>query len=172
MTRTLLCGCVRMSVALIAMWANIAEAARPEPPFTNDPYPSTYQPPPRVDTLIVDVTILDGAGKRIENGEILLREGKIVAIGHGLARENVTTVQGRGRWVTPGIIDVHCHNGTYVLPLTSLSDLVLWSGDPFSIYTRAYQVFIDGALVYDRAAPDRLPGADFGLGRPEMGGRQ
>jgi imidazolonepropionase-like amidohydrolase len=49
------------------------------------------------------------------------------------------------------------------------ADLVIWSGDPFSIYTRADQVFIDGALAYDRAAPERAPRSDFELGRAEMG---
>lgn len=111
----------RASVVLMAALAGMtAEAARPSPPFTLDPYPSTYQPLPRTDTLIVDVTILDGAGTRIDQGEILLRDGRIAAVGRSLPRQNVTVVEGKGRWVTPGIIDVHSHNGTYVLPLTSL----------------------------------------------------
>ena len=31
-----------------------------------------------------------------------------------------------------------------------MADLVVWSGNPFSVYTRADQVYIDGARVYDR----------------------
>lgn len=113
--------CGRVGVALIAAFAGAdIEAARPSPPFTADPYPSTYRPLSRTDTLIVDVTILDGAGGRIDRGEILLRDGRIAAVGRGLSRDSATVVQGQGRWVTPGIIDVHSHNGTYVLPLTSL----------------------------------------------------
>ena len=30
------------------------------------------------------------------------------------------------------------------------ADVVLWSGDPFSVYTRAEKVWIDGALLFDR----------------------
>ena len=45
------------------------------------------------------------------------------------------------------------------------ADLVLWSGDPFSVYTRAEQVFIDGALVFDRGDPRRQPRSDFEIGR-------
>ena len=113
--------CSRAGLALIAIFAGASlQAAKPAPPFTNDPYPSTYQPLPRADTLIVDVTILDGAGGRIDRGEILLRDGRIAAVGSGLPRDNAMVVQGGGRWVTPGIIDVHSHNGTYVLPLTSM----------------------------------------------------
>lgn len=111
----------RVSAALLALATGTSiEAARPEPPFSIDPYPSTYQPLPRTDTLIVDVTVLDGAGGRIDRGEILFRDGRIVAVGRDLPRANATLVEGKGRWVTPGIIDVHSHNGTYVLPLTSL----------------------------------------------------
>jgi imidazolonepropionase-like amidohydrolase len=121
MTKRLFRGLSHVGVVLIAAFSSTSsQAARPEPPFTIDPYPSTYQPLPRADTLIVDVTILDGVGGRMDQGEILLRDGRIAAVGHGLSRDNVTVVQGKGRWVTPGIIDVHSHNGTYVLPLTSL----------------------------------------------------
>jgi len=50
------------------------------------------------------------------------------------------------------------------------ADAVIWSGDPFSVYTHADQVFIDGALVYDRADPARRPRSDFELGQPSMQG--
>jgi imidazolonepropionase-like amidohydrolase len=46
------------------------------------------------------------------------------------------------------------------------ADVVLWSGDPFSVYTKAQRVWIDGALVYDRSDPDRQPQSDFELGGP------
>ncbi len=42
------------------------------------------------------------------------------------------------------------------------ADVVLWSGDPFSVYTRADLVFIDGALRHDRNAPRQT--SDFSLG--------
>jgi len=44
------------------------------------------------------------------------------------------------------------------------ADLVVWSGDPFSVYSRADLVFIAGDLVYDRAQPSTLPPSDFELG--------
>ena len=40
-------------------------------------------------------------------------------------------------------------------------DVVVWSGDPFSVYTKAELVFIDGALIYDRENPDPLLFGDF-----------
>jgi imidazolonepropionase-like amidohydrolase len=44
------------------------------------------------------------------------------------------------------------------------ADVVLWSGDPFSVYTRAEKVWIDGALRFDRADPTEWWRTDFELG--------
>jgi imidazolonepropionase-like amidohydrolase len=44
------------------------------------------------------------------------------------------------------------------------ADVVIWSGDPFSVYSEAERVFLDGALVYDRADPAVQPLSDFMLG--------
>ena len=49
------------------------------------------------------------------------------------------------------------------------ADVVIWSADPFSIYARADQVFIDGGLAYDRANPAFQPVSDFELGQPGFG---
>ncbi|MCL7971841.1 MAG: amidohydrolase [marine benthic group bacterium] len=44
------------------------------------------------------------------------------------------------------------------------ADVVIWSGDPFSVYSRADQVFIDGAVVFDRSRDSGNPVSDFELG--------
>jgi imidazolonepropionase-like amidohydrolase len=44
------------------------------------------------------------------------------------------------------------------------ADVVLWSGDPFSVYSRAEKVWIDGALLYDRTDPSEQWRTDFELG--------
>jgi imidazolonepropionase-like amidohydrolase len=44
------------------------------------------------------------------------------------------------------------------------ADLVLWSGNPFSVYTRAERVWIDGVSVFNRAEPDNNWRTDFELG--------
>ncbi len=46
------------------------------------------------------------------------------------------------------------------------ADLVIWNGNPFSVYALAEQVFIDGALIFDRANPPSRPRSDFLLGQP------
>lgn len=45
-----------------------------------------------------------------------------------------------------------------------MADVVLWTGNPFSVYSKAEKVFIDGALVYDRDDAKRRPTSDFTLG--------
>jgi imidazolonepropionase-like amidohydrolase len=44
------------------------------------------------------------------------------------------------------------------------ADVVLWSGDPFSVYTRAEKVWIDGAMLFDRSDPREQWRTDFELG--------
>jgi len=49
-------------------------------------------------------------------------------------------------------------------------DLVIWNGNPFSVYTRAEKVFVDGALVYDLNDPAYQAVSDFTLGSLEIEG--
>jgi imidazolonepropionase-like amidohydrolase len=44
------------------------------------------------------------------------------------------------------------------------ADVVLWSGDPFSVYTRTEKIWIDGAMVFDRSDPTQRWRTDFELG--------
>ncbi|HEX4961774.1 MAG TPA: amidohydrolase [Thermoanaerobaculia bacterium] len=88
-----------------------APAKPPEPPF-----PSTYQPIPSQPVLITNATILTAAGNRLQ-GSILLRDGKVAAVGANLdTPAGATVVDGKGKWVTPGIIDAHSHLGVYAAP--------------------------------------------------------
>ncbi|WP_051048541.1 amidohydrolase [Robiginitomaculum antarcticum] len=45
------------------------------------------------------------------------------------------------------------------------ADVVIWSRNPYSTYARATRVYLDGALVYDRASGLK-PVSDFRLGQP------
>ncbi len=96
-------------LAALAAWATGAVAAP-------DPFPSTYQPLAAPPTLIRNAIVLDGAGRRIDGADVLMRDGKIVAVGPGLAPDGATVVDAQGRWVTPGLIDVHSHLGVYASP--------------------------------------------------------
>lgn len=84
-----------------------------------NPYPSTYVPIRSEAVVITNVTILDGIGNKIENGEILLEDGKIVEVGSNVSiPRNAIEIDGEGKWITPGIIDNHSHLGVYPSPGT------------------------------------------------------
>jgi imidazolonepropionase-like amidohydrolase len=98
--------------------ASAASSARPRYVPPEDPYPSTYRPYGGVPTAITGATIYDGEGGRIENGTIVMVEGRIQAVGgpDTPIPEGAQRIDGRGRWVTPGVIDVHSHLGDYPSP--------------------------------------------------------
>lgn len=52
------------------------------------------------------------------------------------------------------------------------ADIVIWSRNPLSVYALADQVFVDGALVYDRLDPTKNAVSDFELGQIGQGGAQ
>ena len=82
-----------------------------------NPFPSTYEPYPNSAVFITNATIIDGTGGLIEKGSLLIRNGKVSAIGTELEMpEEATRIDAEGRWVTPGIIDNHSHLGVYPSP--------------------------------------------------------
>ncbi len=82
------------------------------------PYSSRYQPMASAATLLTGATVLTGTGERLDGADVLISDGKIQAIGEGLDAGNATVIDATGRWVTPGVIDVHSHLGVYASPGT------------------------------------------------------
>lgn len=115
----------RIAIALALVLGGAVPAAgqqaAPEAPWRRDPFPSTHHAPPQTDVLIRNAIVLDGAGRRIDGGDVLVRGGKIAQVGKAIPNPGgVREIDAAGRWVTPGVIDVHSHDGTYVLPLTTI----------------------------------------------------
>ncbi|MUV12971.1 amidohydrolase family protein [Lysobacter sp. HX-5-24] len=108
----LIAGC-----ASSATKSDAPAAASARPSWLDDPYPSTYQRVQSPPVLITGATVLTGTGTRLENADVLLQDGKVVAVGTGLqAPAGATRVDAQGKWVTPGIIDIHSHLGVYPSP--------------------------------------------------------
>jgi len=80
------------------------------------PFPSTYERYPGRPTALVGATIYDGRGGRIDNGTVLLRDGEVIEVGSDLATDGYDVVDGTGKFVTPGVIDIHSHLGDYPTP--------------------------------------------------------
>ena len=80
------------------------------------PYASTYERFPGRPTALVGATVYDGAGQRFDNATVLFRDGEVVEVGQGLATDGYDVIDGTGKFVTPGVIDIHSHLGDYPTP--------------------------------------------------------
>ena len=85
---------------------------------------STYNPQDSGDIFIKNARILIGNGNEILKGSILISSNRIKEIGKNLERpKGSILINAEGKWVTPGIIDIHSHMGVYPAPsLRSSSD--------------------------------------------------
>lgn len=80
------------------------------------PFASTYEPLPAENVLLRNATVLTGTGERLDGADVLLRDGRIGAVGTGLDAAGAEIFDAGGMWITPGIIDVHSHLGVYPSP--------------------------------------------------------
>ncbi|MGD6900839.1 amidohydrolase [Bacillus infantis] len=63
---------------------------------------------------ITNAKIFDGTGKKYENANLLIQDGKIQRLGEELEiGEEYTVIDAAGKIVTPGLIDVHTHLGVH-----------------------------------------------------------
>ena len=75
---------------------------------------------------IINAHILPMTGEEVENGSLLIENGKITTIGRELSiPSGFRVIDAQGRLVTPGCIDAHCHVG---LDNEGMS----WEGDDFN----------------------------------------
>lgn len=85
--------------------ANASESSSPVPmAIDRGPYRSDAV------TLIRNATIMTAVGPNIEGGDVLIRNGKIAAVGKDLdAPRGATIVDATGMYLIPGIVDAHSH---------------------------------------------------------------
>ena len=70
------------------------------------------------DLAIVHATVFPVSGPPIEDGTVLVTDGRIEAVGAGLPvpEGTATVVDATGKFLTPGLIDLHSHMGVYSWP--------------------------------------------------------
>ena len=75
------------------------------------------------------------------------------------------------KWITSNVaMSLGVADVVGTLEAGKMADVVMWGGNPFSVYTRAEHVYIDGALIYDRNNPASNPVTDFSLGTSALAG--
>ncbi|HEY0045057.1 MAG TPA: amidohydrolase [Allosphingosinicella sp.] len=116
-TAALLAGCTQGERPASASVSGSQPAER-RASINKDPFPSTYRAYPGTVTAITGATVFDGEGGRIENGTVVLADGVVRAVGGAdtAIPEGATRIDGAGKWVTPGVIDIHSHLGDYPSP--------------------------------------------------------
>ncbi|HLB38740.1 MAG TPA: amidohydrolase family protein, partial [Gemmatimonadales bacterium] len=86
--------------------AESAVTVGPPVPLTNDRGPIQS---PRV-MLIKNATVMTVTNGTIQNASVLVRDGKIAAVGTDVtAPANALVIDATGKYLTPGIIDAHSH---------------------------------------------------------------
>lgn len=64
---------------------------------------------PPCDLLISGGHVIDPANNICGESDVAVKDGKILAVGRDLAADAAKTIDARGCYVTPGLIDMHCH---------------------------------------------------------------
>jgi len=128
-----------------------------------------------LDGIIENAAILQKAGACVvihsDDAQVIQRLNQEAALAMGAGHRMGLAIRPEDaiKWITinpaksMGIADQ-----TGSLEVGKMADVVVWSGDPFSVYSRAEKVYIDGALTYDRNDPAKRPRTDFELGLVEL----
>ncbi len=143
-------------------------------------YAQVRQPESSRDVVIRNATLLTVTHGRIPNGSLLIRDGKIAAVGANVnAPSGAQVIDAGGKYVTPGIIDAHAHIAldgdvneatSPVVPHMMMLDAFDYTDK--AIY-RALAGGVTSALLLHGSA-DMIGGqavvikTKFGLGRDEM----
>ncbi|HMB55242.1 MAG TPA: amidohydrolase, partial [Thermoanaerobaculia bacterium] len=112
-------GCASAGPPAAAPAATAEQATAPATEPAPAAFASTYRPLPSETTLVRGAVVLTGTGERIDGGSVLLVGGRVEAVGRDgevAAPDGARVIDAAGRWVTPGLIDVHSHLGVYASP--------------------------------------------------------
>jgi imidazolonepropionase-like amidohydrolase len=109
-----------VAAALLSGCAALEPTPAPAPAvrINEDPYPSTYVRYPGVPTVIRHATVFTGDGQQINDGTVVFANGVIQAVGDAAlpSPAGALEIDGTGKFVSPGVIDIHSHLGVYPSP--------------------------------------------------------
>ncbi len=76
------------------------------------------------ETLIKNGIIFDGNNTEPVKGDLLIRDGRVAAIGEVTAAKSARVIDAKNMWVMPGFIDVHTHYDAEVEVMPGLEESV------------------------------------------------
>jgi imidazolonepropionase-like amidohydrolase len=111
-------GHARLMVAAVATCLTATFAGAQQTPAAapagapSDLGPISYPIPPAAKLVaITNATIMTASKGTIQNGTVLIRDGKIAAVGTNVTvPAGAQIIDGQGKYITPGIIDAHSHS--------------------------------------------------------------
>lgn len=90
------------------------------------------------DFAITNATVFPIDGPVIEKGHVLVSDGKIKAVGSDInIPDGTETIDGSGKFLMPGIIDVHSHMGVYPWPGANAHGDGNEASEPVTAFVRA-----------------------------------
>lgn len=104
--------------------------------------------------IIKNGKIFTMAGQTLENGDVLINNGKIKEVGINLNHNGEEVIDAKGAWVIPGMIDAHCHVGIFEENMGKEGADGNEMTDPVTPQLRA----IDGINPFDKSFKDAREG--------------
>ncbi|KZT29292.1 hypothetical protein NEOLEDRAFT_1085063 [Neolentinus lepideus HHB14362 ss-1] len=161
---------------ILGKCAALRQPAGPPADFGDREVSDRFEPGTNT-TLIRNARLWTGVnnGTEVIHGDLLLDKGLVKAVGKVPRSlyaflENVTVIDAKGAWVTPGLVDLHSHVG--LLPLPSMratfdvnspnGPILPWlrSIDGFNTHDEAFRLGIAGGVTSVQA----LPGSGNAIG--------
>jgi imidazolonepropionase-like amidohydrolase len=124
-----------------------------------------------IDAIKANIALVDRAGARAivhsddASGAQRLNQEAAKAMYAGIAAGVPITQEQAIRWLTINpawALGIDHKTGS--LEVGKAADVVLWSGNPFSVYSMPEKVWVDGAMLFDRLDPRQQWRTDFELG--------
>ena len=117
-----------------------------------------------VDFAVVHATVVTVDGPVIQDGTVLVTNGRIEAVGARLpVASGVPVVDAAGGWLTPGLIDLHSHMGVYPWPnlnahedgneMNHPSTPQVWAGDSVRVMDPAFSRARAGGITTVHVIP-------------------
>ncbi|MFC1522665.1 amidohydrolase family protein [Elusimicrobiota bacterium] len=137
---------------ILALSFNLRAEEKDKPKEKPLPLPLQKQLMPAKDPALVTKSpciliraghIMTVAGKTFDNGHLLMKNGRIQSVGEGRGKVPVDCeiINAPGKYVTPGLIDIHSHIGVYAMPNTNAHDDGNEAINPNTAYVNAEHAF-------------------------------